>query len=93
MNDRCVIFYYSLSIRITYVSSQSGEARLVSPLLRNRKKVEDVGMFLSRPVLNSSETLYVHFSIAISQVVSLDAETQALTIHIWEQFVSSIQVV
>ena len=65
----------------------------MNDLLRRRQEEEGLSETLTRPVLNSSDTIRVTIQLTPFQVVALDEEKQALTIHMIEEIVSSIKYV
>ena len=69
------------------VYGQSAESRLINDLLQNRQEKEGDAIFLSRPVLNASDTTQVQISLTLFQVIDLDAEKQYLSIHTVEELV------
>jgi len=63
----------------------SDEARLVQGLC---SRLNDVSGALSRPVLNSSQSVEVQFTINLYQIVSINDKSQTLSAKMWKDIVS-----
>jgi len=64
----------------------SNEKRLIKDLLDSYAKVGIVG----RPVRNTSDTVTVHFGLALIQILDLDEKNQILNTNVWSRYVSAV---
>ncbi len=62
----------------------SNEAELIRHLLH---RLYHFGM-LARPVLNSSQPVFVSFGIALVQILDFDETRQLIVTNIWKNYVS-----
>ena len=69
---------------LLYAAVMSDEKRLVKYLLENYERVGLVG----RPVFNTSETVFVSYTLALIQIMDLNEKDQMLITNVWSYSVS-----
>ena len=62
----------------------SHESRLIKFLLRRYKRAGKI----PRPVLNSTSTMKIEFSVALIQILDFDETNQVLETNVWKRYVS-----
>ena len=83
-----ILYKCSHSIWAIGAFGQSAETKLLNDLIQKRQEKEGDAMFLTRPVLNTTDTTHVQIAINPYQLIDLDEEKQSLSIHLVEEMVT-----